>query len=355
MDMAISSSFDLRVTLNVLLDQVTAQLDVDAASVLLFNKYTQTLEYAAGRGFRGNSISQTRLRLGEELAGKAAFERRLISVSGSPDSKFIHTRLAGEDFVAYYGMPLVAKGELKGVLEIFNRTSLTPDMEWLDFLETLSGDTAIAIDSTALFTDLQRTNIDLMLAYDSTLEGWSRVLEVRNQEPVGHTQRVVELTLELAEAYGLSEADLVTIRRGALLHDIGILGVPDSIVFKPGPLTPEEWEIMRRHPTYAYQILSPVTYLRPALDIPFCHHEKWDGNGYPRGLHGEQIPLSARIFAVVDVWDALRSNRPYRLAWSDEESLNYIRSQSGQHFDPQVVNVFLSIIISQEDEPEAIK
>jgi HD-GYP domain-containing protein (c-di-GMP phosphodiesterase class II) len=139
----------------------------------------------------------------------------------------------------------------------------------------------------------------------------------------------------------MSEQELVHVRRGALLHDMGKLGVPDTILFKPGKLTDEEWTVMHQHPMYAYELLSPIVYLRPALDIPYCHHEKWDGTGYPRGLKGEEIPLAARIFALVDVWDALRSDRPYRPAWSEEEALEYIREQAGKHFDPATVKVFL--------------
>ena len=130
------------------------------------------------------------------------------------------------------------------------------------------------------------------------------------------------------------------------MHDIGKMGVPDNILLKPGPLTEEEWEIMRKHPQFAYELLTPIDYLHQALDIPYSHHEKWDGTGYPRGLKGEEIPLAARIFAVVDVWDALTSERPYRPAWSREKAIEYIKTQSGVHFDPQVVEVFLESIIN---------
>jgi HD-GYP domain-containing protein (c-di-GMP phosphodiesterase class II)/putative methionine-R-sulfoxide reductase with GAF domain len=344
MDMAISSSFDLRVTLNVMLDQVIMQLGADAASVLLFNQYSQSLDYAAGRGFNHPYISRSRLRLGEGPAGRAALERRLISINDYPEFTASGSRFSGENFVTYFGSPLVAKGQLKGVLEIFHRTRFVPDAEWLDFLETLAGDTAIAIDNTALFTDLQRSNIELTMAYDSTLEGWSRVLELRKLESEGHTQRVMELTLNLGNALGMSETELVHVRRGALLHDIGKIGVPDSILLKNGPLTPQDWEIMHLHPTYAYGMLSPIAYLHPALDIPYSHHERWDGTGYPRGLKENQIPLAARIFAIVDVWDAMRSERPYRHAFSDQAVLEYIQSETGKHFDPQVVEAFLKLI-----------
>jgi PAS domain S-box-containing protein len=344
MDKAISSSFDLRVTLNVLLDQITAQLKVDAADVLLFNEYIQALEYASGRGFRSSVITRTRLRLDEDLPGKAALERRLISLSEYPQYHLRTPRLIGEDFESYYGVPLMAKGQLKGVLEIFHRTHLEPDAEWLEFLETLAGDTAIAIDNTTLFNDLQRSNIELTLAYDTTLEGWSRLLELQRLEPEGHTQRILEMTIRMAIELNVSDAELLNIRRGVLLHDIGIMGLPRHLLQKPGPLTEEEWNVVRMHPIYAYDVLLPIAYLRLALDIPYCHHERWDGSGYPRGLKGNQIPLSARIFAVVDVWDSLRSDRPYRKAWPDQNAVEHIRSQAGILFDSQVVQVLLRMV-----------
>jgi putative nucleotidyltransferase with HDIG domain len=211
----------------------------------------------------------------------------------------------------------------------------------LDFLETLGGQAAIAIENAQLFDHLQRSNLDLALAYDATIEGWSHALDLRDKETEGHTQRVTEQTVRLARALGIPDAELVHVRRGALLHDIGKMGVPDGILLKPGPLTEEEWVTMRRHPQLAYDLLAPITYLRPALDIPLCHHERWDGTGYPRGLAGEQIPLAARLFAVVDVWDALRSDRPYRERWTEEKTLEHIRSSVGTHFDPKVVELFL--------------
>ncbi|MBI3764862.1 MAG: GAF domain-containing protein [Chloroflexi bacterium] len=345
-DSAISASLDLRVTLDVLLGQVTAQLRVDAADVLLLSPHTQTLEYAAGRGFRGNAITRSRVRLGEGHAGRAALERRIIHVPDRSAPGHAPARaslLADEGFIVYFGVPLIAKGRVKGVLGVFHRTPFTPDPEWLDFLETLAGQAAIAIDNAELFDCLQRSNVELALAYDATIEGWSRALDLRDRETEGHTQRVTEIAERLARAMSIGEADLVHIRRGALLHDIGKMGVPDSILLKPGSLTDDEWQVMRLHPALAYQMLSPIAYLRPALDIPFCHHEKWDGTGYPRGLQGEQIPLAARIFAVVDVWDALRSDRPYRKAWPEEKAREYIREQAGTHFDPKVVEVLLGM------------
>jgi putative nucleotidyltransferase with HDIG domain len=194
-----------------------------------------------------------------------------------------------------------------------------------------------------MFNSLQRSNVELMLAYDTTLEGWSKALDLRDKETEGHTQRVTEMTVRLAQVMGFKDNELVHIRRGALLHDIGKMGIPDSILLKAGPLTDEEREIMCHHPAYAYEMLYPISYLRPALDIPYCHHEKWDGTGYPRGLKGDQIPLAARIFAAVDVWDALRSDRPYRAGWPVERVREHIQSLSGTHFDPEVVDVFLEM------------
>lgn len=346
-DTAITSSLDLNLTLTVLIEQVTLQLGVDAADVLILDSYTHTLNYAAGRGLRAPELQRTRLMLGQGHAGQAALDRRTVHVADLlTDSGMVQRSqfLNAEGFVSYYGAPLIAKGQAIGVLEVFSRRRFEAAEEWLDFLETLAGQAAIAIDDGQLFDSLQRSNMELMLAYDATIEGWSRALDLRDKETEGHTQRVTDTTVRLAQTLGLSDKEIVHIRRGALLHDIGKMGVPDSILLKPGPLTDAEWVIMRQHPVYAYEMLAPIAYLRPALDIPYCHHEKWDGSGYPRGLKGEQIPLSARLFAVIDVWDALRSDRPYRAGWPVDKVRDHIRSLSGTHFDPTVVSVFLNMI-----------
>ena len=248
-----------------------------------------------------------------------------------------------ERFKSYFGVPLTAKGQVVGVLEIFHRQHLSPDLEWTNFLETLAGQVAIAINNAKLYQSLQYANLNLSLAYDRTLEGWAHALELRDRETEGHSQRVTEMTVQLAMRLGIRDEELVHIRRGVLLHDIGKMGIPDHILLKKGSLTDEEWEIMRRHPIYAFNMLSRIEYLLPSLDIPYCHHERWDGTGYPRGLRESQIPLAARIFAIVDVWDALRSDRPYRDAWPDERVLEHLKKQSGTHFDPQVVETFLTI------------
>jgi len=345
-DLAISSSMDLRVTLNILLEQVTTRLSVDATDVLLLSPHTQMLEFVAGRGFRTDALRYTRLRLGTGLAGRATLERRMIQISDlSKDGNGLDRSplLAKEGFITYFGVPLIAKGRVRGALEIFHRTRLEPNQEWLDFMEMIAGQAAIAIDNAELYDGLQRANTELVLAYDTTLVGWSRALDLRDKETEGHTQRVAEITERLARTMGMGDAELVQVRRGALLHDIGKMGAPDAILLKPGKLTDAEWVQMRKHPQFAYDMLAPIAYLRPALDIPYCHHEKWDGSGYPRGLQGEQIPLAARIFAVVDVWDALRSDRPYRKAWSEEQARAYLCEQAGKHFDPRVVEAFLQM------------
>lgn len=343
-DRAINFSFDLNLSLTTLLTQVIVQLGVDAADVMLFKPESRTLEYVAGRGFHTKAIEQARQPLGKGYAGRAALERGVVHVAdlAKEHDKFLRKMLlAGENFVSYYGVPLIAKGEVMGVLEVFHRTRHVRDKEWLDFLKALAAQAAIAIDNVTLFDNLQRSNTELAQAYDATIEGWSRALELRDDVTEGHTQRAADLTVRLARLFGLSDAKLVQVRWGALLHDIGKMGIPDGILLKHDTLTEAEWVIMKKHAVYAYEMLSPIRYLRLALDIPYAHHEKWDGTGYPLGLKGEQIPLVARIFAVADVWDALRSDRHYRTSWSVEKVREHLRSLAGTHFDPHVVNVCL--------------
>lgn len=345
-DRAITSSFDVRLTLDVLIEQTIQQLGVDAAAVLLLHPHTLTLEYHTGRGFRTGLILTSRVRIGEGLAGRAALERRTIIEPhlSSPESAFARKSLiAGEGFEVYIAVPLIAKGQVRGVLEVFQRTPRALESEWLDFLETLAGQAAVAVDNAELFERMQRANLDMTLAYDTTLEGWSRALELRDKETEGHSQRVTEMTVQLARLMGISEEEIVHIRRGALLHDIGKMGIPDAILLKPGPLTEAERDVIKLHPGYAYELLRPIPFLRQAIDIPYCHHEKWDGTGYPRGLRGLEIPLAARIFAVADVYDAVTSDRPYQRAWSHEKAIAMIREETGAHFDPDVVTSFLQL------------
>jgi len=280
-------------------------------------------------------------------AGRVIKQRRLFMIPDLKEQPLHPLRnmsMEVEGFICYFGVPLVSKGKAVGVLELFHRMPLQPYDDWLDFLNTLAGQVAIAIDNANLFENLQRSNKELMEAYDATIEGWSRAMDLRDKETEGHTQRVTDLTIRLATAMNISKADLLQIRRGALLHDMGKLGVPDHVLLKPGKLTEDDWVMMKKHPQFAYDMLSSISYLKSALNIPYCHHEKWDGTGYPRRLKEEEIPLEARLFCIVDVWDAVTSDRPYRKAWSAQEAIQYIKDQSGKHFEPNIVKVFLNMI-----------
>ena len=346
-DLAISASMDLRITLNILLQYVGSLLNADAADILLLIPNSQQFNFSAGRGFQTDSMERTNRRFGTSFAGRVVIERKTIVISGGlaaqADREF-STIYEREGFISYTGVPLLVKGQIKGVLEVYYRSSHQTETEWLNLLETLASRAAIAIDNAQLFTELQQSNLELTLAYDATIAGWSRAMDLHDKDAEGHTQRVTDLTLNLARAMNISESQLTHIRHGALLHDIGKMGVPDQILLKADGLTHEEWEKMRKHPQFAYEMLSSIRYLQPALDIPYCHHEKWDGTGYPRGLKGEEIPLAARIFAVADVWDSITSDRPYRKGWSKKEALEYIKEQSGKYFDPEVVQEFLYLI-----------
>jgi PAS domain S-box-containing protein len=361
----INTSLDLYATLNLLLEQVNDLLGVDASAVLLLTPDGQTLEFAIGRGFRFSSMQWSYLPLGEGYAGQAALQRRSMSIPDITASKQRCVRanlLKKEAFVTYYGIPMIAQGKVKGVLELFHRSPMTFDQEWLNFIEALVGHAAVVIDNTELVDSLKRSKEalqqskeqlqqsqeELIHAYDATIEGWARALELRDAETEGHSRRVIDMTMKLARAMGLSKEQLIHIRRGTILHDIGKMGIPDHILLKPGALTDQERAIMQRHPVYAYRMLAPIIFLRPALDIPYCHHERWDGSGYPQGSKGEEIPLTARIFAVVDVWDALRSDRPYRKGWSDKRVQEYIHKNAGTQFDPQVVAAFLNMVTQDE-------
>jgi HD-GYP domain-containing protein (c-di-GMP phosphodiesterase class II) len=322
-------------------------LNIDAASVLLLNPQNRRLEFAAGVGFSTPSMRLSRLRVGEGLAGQAAQKRAIVHVSNLNDRKTGLLRspdFIRENFVVYYAIPLIAREQVLGVLEIFHRFAFSADQDWMNFLNALAGQAALAIDNAMMFKDLQRYNEELTLAYDKTIDGWSRALDLRDKETEDHTRRVTELTLRLAKRMGIPDEEMIHIRRGSTLHDIGKVAIPDSILFKPAPLTAEEWVVMRRHPLIAAEILKPISYLAPALPIPQFHHEKWDGSGYPQGLAGEAIPLAARLFAFADVYDALTSDRPYRPAWTKPETLEYIIKNSGTHFDPDIVPVFIKMM-----------
>lgn len=346
-DYAIASGLDLNLLLSILLDRVTETMHVDAAAVLLLDSKMNELKFASGKGFRTNILQHTQLKTGQGYAGRVALERRIISIADLTKNKTEFERsplFPSEKFVVYYGVPLIAKGRVLGVLEIFHRSPLRPDEDWLDFLNIISGQTAIAIDSAMMFKELQKSNFELSLAYNATIDAWSRTLDMRDRDTEGHTRRVTDITVQFASIAGIKNADLIHIRHGATLHDVGKVAIPDDILFKPGPLDPDEWETMRQHPKYAVDLLSPIKYLENAVEIPHWHHERWDGTGYPDRLGGEEIPMSARLFALADVYDALTSDRPYRKAWQKQEAIQYIESQDGRHFDPRLVPEFLNFV-----------
>jgi putative nucleotidyltransferase with HDIG domain len=345
-DIAITTNMDLKITLSILLNQTLTLMGMDAADILTFNIHTLMLDFAIGQGFHTKAIERSQVHIGEGVAGRVALERKPIRITDlSFENTDLRTQaLKDEGIRSMFVAPMMIKGHLLGVLELYSRRPNSPDEEWGEFLETLATQAAIAIDNTQLYNELQRSNLELTMAYDATIEGWSLALDLKDKETEKHTKRVTEWTMQLAKLAGLNSAELVHIRRGALLHDIGKMGIPDRILKKTGKLSPKEWDIMRQHTTFAYDMLYPIEFLRPAMDIPYCHHEKWDGTGYPRGLANTQIPYAARLFAIIDVWDALTSDRPYRKSWSPQKAIDHIKSQSGKHFDPEVVNLFMEMI-----------
>jgi PAS domain S-box-containing protein/putative nucleotidyltransferase with HDIG domain len=351
-DNAITSSLDLRHTLSMFLDQLRNQLNVDAADILLFNPHSLTYDYAFGIGLQTDILKNANVYPDNDPVETIVLKRQRVQINElQNDADYARNQaFMREGFVSYFGIPLISKGQVRGVLEIFHRSKLNYDQELIDFLESLAGQAAISIDNAALFDELQRSNLELTLAYDATIEGWSHALDLRDEGTEGHTQRVTVLTMKLAREVGIQDEELNHIRRGAILHDIGKMAIPDDILHKPDKLNAKEMAVMKKHPEYANQMLSSIRYLKLSLDIPYYHHEKWDGTGYPRGFAGEQIPLAARLFAIVDVWDALTNNRPCRAAWSKQKALEYIKEQSGKHFDPEIVMSFLKIIKSEFSE-----
>jgi GAF domain-containing protein len=346
-DQAISGNFNLKLTLQIILEQVVSQLGVDAADIYLLDDETQHLIFGHSKGFLRKQQTETPPKAWNELIWKTLQAQGLLAIpdflqkTGGIDRPGY---FAAEGFQTYFALPLIAKGVSLGVIEVFHRKKTPIDQDWINFFKTLGTQAAIAIDNAKLVENLRRTNLQLDQAYQATLEGWARALNLRDQCTEKHTQRVVENTIKLAQAAGItSPQDLIHIRRGALLHDIGKLGVPDNILNKPGPLNEQEWEIMRKHPVYALEMLEPIDFLNPALPIPQSHHEKWDGSGYPEAKSGTAIPLEARVFSIIDVWDALSSPRPYRPAWPKEKIYQYIKEQSGIHFDPQLVKLWETV------------
>lgn len=343
----ILENLSLPTTLDLLVDQLVVELAVDAVDILYYHPGLKSLRPIAQRGFRQKVFQDIALEVGEGLAGRAAENKTIIYVQDLTKSDQQINRsleFSTERFVSYFGVPLLAKGRMVGVLEVFNRSPMDPDEDWIDLLKLISGLAAIAIVQQNLTDDLERSRKDIAAAFDGVIRGWAAALELRGIEPKGHAQRITQLTRRLGVKMGLAGQELDDIHRGVLLHDIGKMGIPDDVLLKGSVLNEPERKMIGRHPVDAFELLKSVSALKTALDIPLYHHERWDGKGYPHQMIGEEIPLPARMFAIVDVWDAMLSNRPYRAAYSREDALQHIKQQSGKHFDPDVVKAFLSVL-----------
>lgn len=339
---AFNSSLHLDHVLNNVIDEVITVMKAERGFVMLIDENNE-LVFRVARGLDQKTIDHPDFQISRSLVERVRREgKAILTTDAQKDDRFSQQQsIIALGLRSILCVPLKIKERVTGVIYVDHRmASGVFTAEDRDLLSSIASNAAIAIDNARLFDDLQKSKLDLEIAYDTTLEGWAKALELRDQVTEGHTRRVTEMTIALARRLGIPETELVHIRRGALLHDIGKMGIPDSILLKPGPLTPEEYAVMKKHPIFAYEMLWPIEFLRPALEIPYCHHERWDGSGYPRGLKGIQIPLAARIFAVVDVWDALTSNRPYRSSWPEEKTFAYLLRQAGQQFDPFVVQAF---------------
>lgn len=333
-------------TYKLVLDIMQTQLKVDACVILRFEEKQKNLRCVATNGFLTIDQNEYFPAVCEELAYPIIeLKKPLLIQNPALDSNISNWKyLEDEGFKYFYGIPLLLEGEIKGVVGIFQRDNKPLEADTIDYAETLSRQTTIAIENSELLSEIINKNSELQSAYEKTLEGWSKALELRDDETSGHTERVSEIAIEIAKKMGFDKNQIENMRRGALLHDIGKIGIPDSILLKPGKLTEDERKIIEKHPVFAFNQLEPIEFLHDAIQIPYCHHEKWDGTGYPRGLKGKEIPLEARIFSVVDVWDALLSDRPYRRAWPEAEVIEYMRAQSGKYFDPEILEIFLENI-----------
>ncbi|MFZ2831074.1 MAG: HD domain-containing phosphohydrolase [Mesotoga infera] len=345
-DLAVSYNIELEKMLDVFLEKSISRLEVDGADIYLLSEDNK-LRFTHGMGLLSDKSLPIDLPLEGTVPGKVVLTGESYSGPLHPDPGSNCPRLAmikEMKISEYHAVPLQTRGKTLGVLEVFSVEERERDSEWHDFLITLAGQGSLAIDIAIMIESLKASNKMIKHAYDQTLEGLAMAMDLRDIEMEGHSRRVTELSMALAREMGLNGEELENFYRGALLHDIGKISVPDEILFKKGPLDENEWEIMKSHTVYARKLLSQIDYLVPSLDIPYCHHERWDGSGYPRGLKGEEIPLSARIFTVADVYDALTSERRYKHAWPEKEALKYLRENSGKLFDERIVDRFLKIV-----------
>ncbi len=329
------------------LDLLTGMTEADAATVLRFNPASRRLDLLAARGLESRTQAKIYLYPDDGLAGQSAESRQTVKIEDLQTLQpaiWQADYLSKEGFRGYLAFPLICNDNLQGVIELLWRRPKNAVPLMLDDISRSAEVIAYSLERTLILEDLQRRNDELTSTCNATIEGLSRALELRDLETEGHTRRVSELALRLAAKMDVPAEQHEILQQGALLHDIGKLGIPDAILLKPGSLTPQEWKVMQQHPLYAYSILAPIVSLRESLDIPLYHHERWDGSGYPYGLVGEQIPLSAQLFAVVDVYDALTSDRPYRPAWPRSQAIEYLREQAGIQFSPVVVKHFLELL-----------
>jgi putative nucleotidyltransferase with HDIG domain len=342
----INSSLGLDVVLSEVMDKLIALMHAERGFLML-KTGDGKLEVRIARGMEKVDLSEERFAISSTIASRVANSgEAILTTNAQEDPRFSdQTSIAAHRLLSILCVPLKIKEELIGVMYVDNRIHsgiFKPND--LELVTSFANQAAIAIENARLIDGLKESNNELETAYQATLEGWVRALDLRDRETEGHTQRVTALTEKLARKLELDDTELIHVRRGALLHDIGKMAIPDGILLKPGDLSPEERMIVQKHPVYAYEMLKPIKFLSTALDIPYCHHEKWDGTGYPRGLRGEAIPLAARIFTVVDVWDALISDRPYRKGLMPKDIRRYISNQAGAYFDPTIVEAFLSLV-----------
>jgi putative nucleotidyltransferase with HDIG domain len=341
----INSSLGLRQVLEEVMDSLISLMRAERGFLML-RESNGELAVRIARGIAHINLDEEAFKVSRTVVRKVVESNApVLTTNAQADPRFdAQMSVAAYQLRSILCVPLKLKNELIGVLYVDNRAHAGIFKEHdLGLISAFADQAAVAINSARLFEDLQESHRELEKAYQATLEGWVRALDLRDKETEGHTQRVTILTHRLARSMGVSDAMLVHITRGALLHDIGKMAIPDGILLKPGQLTDEERKLIQKHPIYAYEMLSPIDFLVPAIDIPYCHHEKWDGSGYPRGLKGDEIPFAARIFPVIDVWDALTSDRPYRKAMPHNEVRRIIQADSGKHFDPLVVEAFMDL------------
>ena len=342
---AINSSLGLNRVLEEVMDTLIELMRAERGFLMLRGSNDE-LTVRIARGIAHVNLEEESLKVSRTIVRRVAENGEpIITTNAKDDPRFVgQVSVAAFQLRSILCAPLKIKDKLIGVLYVDNRARAGIFQEQdLGLIKAFADQAAVAIDNAQLFDDLQAKNRELEEAYQATLEGWVQALDMRDKETEGHTQRVTILTQRLAHSMSVSDEEMVHITRGALLHDIGKMAISDTILLKPGKLTEAERSLMQKHPEYAYEMLKRIEFLLPAIHIPYCHHEKWDGTGYPRGLKGEEIPFAARIFPVIDVYDALVSNRPYRSGIPVAEVKEMIRKDSGTHFDPRVVEAFLAM------------